>query len=70
MSKNRHCTACGEATTEIIVIAGLRLPYHDKCAAAARRELRAVRDRISDALAERIVQRCTCDGSLPRADEI
>jgi hypothetical protein len=70
MIKNHRCCGCELPTTDFITIAGHRLPYHAECHAAARRELRAVRDRISDALAERIVQRCTCDGALPRADEL
>jgi hypothetical protein len=69
MSKNRICCGCGKPATDI-VIAGQRLPYHPECALEAWRDLRDLRDGVADAMAEWIVQRCTCDGALPRADEI
>jgi hypothetical protein len=70
MTKTRRCRGCERPTTDFIVVAGQRLPYHPECALEAERDLRAIRDGITDALAARIVQRCTCDGALPRADEI
>jgi hypothetical protein len=68
MSKN--CCGCEKPTSDFIVSTGQRLPYHPECAAQAWRDLRAIRDGIADALAARIMQRCTCDGALPRADEL
>jgi hypothetical protein len=70
MIKNRRCCGCELPTTDFITIAGHRLPYHAECHAAARRELRAVRDRIAEALLARAALRTPCDGALPRADEI
>jgi hypothetical protein len=67
---SKLCTGCGKPTTDFIVIAGQRLPYHVECALDAWRDVAAVRDGITDALAARIMQRCTCDGALPPADEL
>jgi hypothetical protein len=66
----RNCTGCGKPATDFIILQGQRLPYHAECALEAWRDLRDLRDGVADALAARIVQRCTCDGALPRADEL
>ena len=66
MSKIRRCCGCKKPTTDFIISAGQRLPYHPECAAQAWRDLRAIRDGIADALAARL----QADGALPRADEI
>jgi hypothetical protein len=66
MIKNRRCCGCEQPTTDFIIHQGRRLPYHVECAAAAWRDLRAVRDGIADDLAARL----QADGALPRADEI
>ena len=71
MSKNKCCTGCGQPTTDVLTIPGLRLalPYHPACSDAARRDLRAVLDGIAEALVARR-RSGPCNGALPRADEI
>jgi hypothetical protein len=54
----KPCTGCGGETADHITVRGLRLPYHQECADAAWRDLRAIRDGITDALAERRRARC------------
>jgi hypothetical protein len=70
MSKTHPCTGCGEQTPDHITIAGHRLPYHAECHAAAWRDLRAVRDRIAEALLARAALRTPCDGPSFRAEKI
>jgi hypothetical protein len=69
LSKTRRCTSCELPTTDSIVIAGLRLPYHAACARQARRDAAALLAGIDFAsLAAR--HRGPCGGALPRVDAI
>jgi hypothetical protein len=47
MSKIQRCCGCEKPTTDFIISAGQRLPYHPECAAAAWRDLRAIRDGLA-----------------------
>jgi hypothetical protein len=71
MSKTRPCTGCEKPTTDFIVVAGQRLPYHPHCADQAWRDLRAIRSGgIAEALVTRVFDRRLVAGALPRAGEL
>jgi hypothetical protein len=72
MSKKQlRCIGCEQPTTDSIVVAGQRLPYHPECALEAERDLHAMRDGIVDALVRRRLRSGRCGGSLLlRADEL
>jgi len=63
-NQSRPCTGCEQPTTDFIVIAGQRLPYHPACAADAERDLRAILPGIADALAAAFRPTARCRGRM------
>jgi hypothetical protein len=65
MSKKRICRGCEQPGPDIIIkSAGLEIPYHTECAAELERDLRAIRDRVTDYLLARSRDRGPASGPL------